>query len=133
MRADTAFSIGERARAARTRLGLNQSDVAERVGISPEVYGRFERGKVTPRLTTLLKICEALRVKPNDLLLDEASGSKPEPKPSSEIEQLVAVLEAADAITVRRVTEVARWLRTPPKREAPTVKRTATRRNRKRG
>lgn len=112
MRTASETSIGERARAARVRLGLNQSEVAERVGISNEVYGRFERGSVTPRLKTLLKVCDVLRVTPNDLLLGaEPSPTLAGPSPlTGDLLRLVAVLDKASTITIRRVTEVARWL-----------------------
>ena len=102
--------IGERARAARTRLGLNQSEVAERVGISNEVYGRLERGLMTPRLTTFLRLCDVLRVEPNELLLAVPAPQHRNDAMSPELRQLVAVLEPADATVIKRVTDVARWL-----------------------
>lgn len=106
--------VGERARAARTRLGLNQSEIAERVGINNEVYGRLERGLMTPRLPTFLRLCDALGVEPNDLLL-----ASPGPQPrndamSPELRQLVSVLDHADVTVIKRVTEVARWLLAGP-------------------
>jgi transcriptional regulator with XRE-family HTH domain len=59
--------IGEVSREARHRLGLTQEDVAEKVGVATEVYGRLERGHMLPSLTTLVGLCRALRVTPNDL------------------------------------------------------------------
>lgn len=115
-----ASTIGARARQARERLGLLQAEVAERVGISLEVYGRFERGTVTPRIRTLLRLCEVLRVTPNDLLLgrSEPGGATVTADPlPPELRQLVTVLDGADPITVRRLVEVARWLR--PASDAP--------------
>lgn len=112
MRAGKEISIGDRARAARTRLGLNQSEVAERVKISDEVYGRFERGLVKPRIQTLLKICEALQVTPNELLLGEVAGETArDDRLTAGLRRLVNVLDGADDTTIARVTEVARWLR----------------------
>jgi transcriptional regulator with XRE-family HTH domain len=106
----TESVIGERARAARTRLGLNQSEVAERVGISNEVYGRLERGLMTPRLTTFLRLCDVLGVEPNDLLLASPGAQPRNDGMASELRQLVSVLEHADPIVIKRVTDVARWL-----------------------
>jgi transcriptional regulator with XRE-family HTH domain len=103
-------TVGKRARAVRTRLGLNQAEVAERIGISDEVYGRLERGAMTPRLTTFLRLCSVLGVEPNDLLLASPSPQLRDDGMSPDLRQLVAVLEQADAIVIRRVTEVARWL-----------------------
>jgi transcriptional regulator with XRE-family HTH domain len=106
--------IGERARAARTRLGLNQSEVAERVGISNEVYGRLERGLMTPRLATFLRLCNVLGVEPNELLLASPGPPLRNDAMSSKLRQLVAVLEHADSNVLKRVTEVARWLLAGP-------------------
>src|SRR5689334_6794794 len=103
-------AIGERARAARTRLGLNQLEVAGRIGISSEAYGRLERGLMMPRLATFLRLCEVLSVEPNDLLLVSPGPQPRNDQMSPELRQLVAVLEHADAVVIKRVTDVARWL-----------------------
>ena len=47
-----ATRLGECARAARQRLNLTQEDVAERIGIATEVYGRLERGNMLPSVPT---------------------------------------------------------------------------------
>ncbi len=107
-------AIGERARAARTRLGLNQSEVAERIGISSEAYGRLERGVMTPRLATFLQLCDVLGVEPNELLLASPGPPLRNDAMSPELRQLVAVLEHADAVVIKRVTDVARWLLAGP-------------------
>lgn len=57
-----AVSVGEEARTARMRAGLTQADVAERIGIAAEVYGRMERGKMMPSVPTLFRLCLALRL-----------------------------------------------------------------------
>ena len=63
-----AGTIGTAARAARVRANLTQEDVAERVGLATEVYGRLERGGMLPSVPTLKKLCEVLRI-PSDVLL----------------------------------------------------------------
>ena len=65
---ELARALGEAARSARTRLGLTQADVAERVGIATEVYGRIERGGMLPSVETLRKLCAVLRVPADELL-----------------------------------------------------------------
>ena len=108
-----AHPFGARARTAREALGLHQAEVAERVGISIEVYGRFERGTVTPRIATLLMMCEVLHLEPNDLLLGPDAGGprgkRAESVPAG-MARLVAVLDGADDETIQRVTDVARRL-----------------------
>lgn len=63
--------IGAAAREARKRAKLTQEDVAERLGIAPEVYGRMERGVIMPSVPTLKKICQALGVAASSLLAVE--------------------------------------------------------------
>ncbi|WP_350099650.1 helix-turn-helix transcriptional regulator [Myxococcus sp. SDU36] len=57
-----AENVGEAARGARLLAGLTQADVAARVGIAAEVYGRMERGKMMPSVPTLFRLCLALRL-----------------------------------------------------------------------
>jgi transcriptional regulator with XRE-family HTH domain len=46
------------------------------LGIDENRYTRYERAEVEPSLSLLLKICEALKISPNDLLaFDDAGGS----------------------------------------------------------
>lgn len=60
--------LGDEARDARHKLGLTQADVAERIGVATEVYGRLERGLLMPSVPTLRRLCMALRL-PADALL----------------------------------------------------------------
>ena len=52
----------------RKRTGLTQADVAEAAGLSDRTYADIERGTVNMRLETLLRICHALHITPDDLL-----------------------------------------------------------------
>ena len=73
-----AVTLGAAARAARVRTGLTQADVAERVGISAEVYGRLERGTMLPSVGTLRKLCRALGTTADGLLgLDGGPAAVP--------------------------------------------------------
>lgn len=63
-----ATLLGGAAREARTRLGLTQGDVAERMGMAMEVYSRMERGKMLPRAQTLRRLCDVLQVSADTLL-----------------------------------------------------------------
>jgi transcriptional regulator with XRE-family HTH domain len=68
--------LGTVARAARVQAGLTQADVAERIGMAPEVYGRLERGLMLPSVPSLWRLCLTLRI-PADHLLGFASESPP--------------------------------------------------------
>jgi transcriptional regulator with XRE-family HTH domain len=72
-----ASIIGAAARAARMRLELTQADVAERIDVATEVYGRLERGGMLPSVQTLLKLCHELNVSSDELLGLTPHGSSP--------------------------------------------------------
>lgn len=67
--------LGEAARAARLRLGFTQAEVAQQVCLKPAVYGRIERGKMTPSVPSLRRICTVLGLS-SDLLLSLAPREK---------------------------------------------------------
>lgn len=88
-----AANVGELAREARIRAGLTQADVAERVGLATEVYGRLERGRMLPSVPSLRRLCIALRM-PSDSLLGLNTGEVPTwaaestPEESDEVPEL---------------------------------------------
>ncbi|MFY0579223.1 helix-turn-helix transcriptional regulator [Cystobacter fuscus] len=49
-------------------MGLTQAEVAKQVRLKPAVYGRIERGKMTPSVPSLRRICTVLQLS-SDLLL----------------------------------------------------------------
>jgi transcriptional regulator with XRE-family HTH domain len=54
--------------AARARRRLTQSQVSERSGIHFTEVSRIERGLRDPRLTTVVRLARALKVRPGHLL-----------------------------------------------------------------
>ncbi len=54
--------IGDRIRFYRTNANLTQSELAERIGISPNYLGQLERAEKTPPIATLDKIVTALGI-----------------------------------------------------------------------
>ncbi len=76
-----ATTVGESSRLARMRAGLTQADVAERIGVATEVYGRMERGKMLPSVPTLLRLCMALRSGPQELMGLVPVDASPEKSP----------------------------------------------------
>ena len=67
-------AIGNKLLAIRKRSGLTQSEVAEAAGLSMRTYADIERGTVNMRVETLLRICRALNITPDDILTDESSS-----------------------------------------------------------
>ncbi|HEX5749204.1 MAG TPA: helix-turn-helix domain-containing protein [Archangium sp.] len=63
-----AREFSKQVREARGEAGLTQWEVAERMGIATEVYGRMERGLLLPSLPMLLRLCGVLMVDANGLL-----------------------------------------------------------------
>ena len=64
-------AVGEKLHAVRKRLGMTQADVAEASGLSDRTYADIERGKANMRAETLLQICKALKITPNDIFTEE--------------------------------------------------------------
>ncbi|WP_309891973.1 helix-turn-helix transcriptional regulator [Archangium sp.] len=104
-----AATIGTAARAARVQANLTQEDVAERVGLATEVYGRLERGGMLPSVPTLKKLCETLHI-PSDVLLGLTPAQEnfwakaPPPRPveePAEIRRLVRTVKKLEPAEFR--------------------------------
>lgn len=52
----------------RHRLNWTQDQLAEQAGLSKQYIGNIECGRAIPSLKTVLSLCDALNVTPNDLL-----------------------------------------------------------------
>jgi transcriptional regulator with XRE-family HTH domain len=62
-------TFGANLRAARLAAGLSQAELCERLGgVSRTVVYRLEIDEREPRLSTILRLAEALDVEPSDLL-----------------------------------------------------------------
>ena len=64
-------TIGNKLLSIRKRLGLTQSELAERAGLSDRTYADIERGTANMRIDTALRICEALHVTPDEIFTDD--------------------------------------------------------------
>jgi len=60
--------IGKKLKDARKKLGLKQSEVAEKADISVNYYARIERNEENPTLETLERVLKALKLKSSDVL-----------------------------------------------------------------
>jgi len=63
-------AVGRRIRRARTRAGLSQAALAERLGCARPTVCRWERGRREPSLGVLVRIAAAVGVRPAALLPD---------------------------------------------------------------
>jgi transcriptional regulator with XRE-family HTH domain len=60
--------IGQRLRDVRTGLGLSQEEVAYLADIHPTNYGKIERGRANPSMTTIVRIASVLDIDAGSLL-----------------------------------------------------------------
>ena len=99
--------IGNRLRSRRQALGFTQEQVAEMIDKSLTFYTRIELGTAGMSVDTLLSICNALKTRPDEILLNpkseesiqnykwiaEAISNSPEDKQRVAINILKAYLE----------------------------------------
>lgn len=71
---DFLVAMGRRIMIRRKELGLSQEQVAELVGLTPQTISTAERGEKALRPENIVKLCAALDVTPNYLLLGEAAS-----------------------------------------------------------
>lgn len=71
-------AFGEALRTHRKRQHLTQEEVAEKADISASFLGHLERGTRVASIDTLLSLCNALAVTPNDLLACDLTASPAE-------------------------------------------------------
>ena len=60
--------IGNKLLAIRKKYGMTQMEVAEMAELSHRTYADIERGTSNMRVDTVLKICGALRITPDEIL-----------------------------------------------------------------
>lgn len=63
-------AIGNKLLLIRKKLGMTQAEVAEAAGLSDRTYADIERGTVNMRIETILKICKALCITPDEILTE---------------------------------------------------------------
>jgi transcriptional regulator with XRE-family HTH domain len=112
-----AKALGDAAREARLRAGLTQADVAERIGVATEVYGRLERGLLMPSVPTLRRLCLALHLAADKLLaLSTANPPSwaempPPPQEGVHMRRLLRHLRRLKPHQIRALSLVAATLR----------------------
>ena len=66
--------IGNNLYNIRKKKGMTQAETAEKAEISDKAYAEIERGTVNMRIETLLHICEALNITPDEILTEEENS-----------------------------------------------------------
>lgn len=107
-------------RDARKANGLSQAEVAERIGIAVEAYGRLERGAVLPRAETLVGLAYAFNVSTDELLGVEREMSQKPPSVARDSQgvvtdpewrRLLSELEHLSPRTLKLVASAVRAIR----------------------
>ena len=88
---DLKEMIGSRIQEIRTKKGITQDQLSEKVGISPKYLSSIERGKENPTLKTILSLADSLGVKPDEFF-NNLEIEDPEERRS----MIIHLLEEAD-------------------------------------
>lgn len=72
---NTPKMVGKRIREERERQKLSQTELAESVGKDRQYLYKIEMGKVTPNVTTIAILAEALGVEPGELFKKPSENS----------------------------------------------------------
>lgn len=74
-RKDFNVLVGANIKREREKAGLTQDQFSEMLGIGSKSLSSIERGVVGISLTTLLKICDILRISANVLLYEQSQNN----------------------------------------------------------
>lgn len=103
-------TLGRNIRQARCRLGLTQEQMAERIDMAPEVYGRMERGHIAPRLERFVAICRVLGESPDRLISKPGEEEKDTvPEARAQTRASISAFKKALASNVRDARKRMGW------------------------
>lgn len=95
--------IGNKLLSIRKRAGLTQMEVAEAAGLSNRTYADIERGTVNMRIETILRICDALHITPDEILTLDNSAIR---KRQEELFERLNACNEKDRDTALRLLDV---------------------------
>lgn len=101
--------LGDRIRARARALGFSDSEVARRLGQTPQRFGKYVRDLREPDYATLLRLCGVLACTPTDLLV--AAPSEDTDVHLSRIRSALSLLSGDDIELVAAVAEAAAAVR----------------------
>ena len=65
---EASLDVGRRIKELRMRTGMNQKELAEKVGLTPSFISQLENNQIAPSLSSFIQICDALGVSLSDTL-----------------------------------------------------------------
>jgi len=121
-----ALALRAAALAARKREALTQMEVARRIGVKLEVYGRIERGEVFPSVPLLRRLCVTLKI-PSDALLGleglMAEEEEPAQRNSLGLKRLMLAAEGLSDPKLRVLQRLAVFMRADAERPRRSQKK----------
>ena len=98
---DIKQMIGARIKEIRTKKGITQEGLSERMEINPKYLSSIERGKENPTLNTLIKLSESLEVDIGEIFsFVEAED------PNRRRSQIISLLDEADSEQLKMIFKV---------------------------
>ncbi|MBI4699192.1 MAG: helix-turn-helix domain-containing protein [Nitrospirae bacterium] len=64
--------IGSRIKESRTRLGMSQKELADKIDVTPSFISQIENSQISPSLSSFIQIADALNIDPTELLQRDA-------------------------------------------------------------
>ncbi len=92
--------FGRRVKKRRKDMNMNQSDLAEAIGISVPHMSAIENGKHAPNYFHICNLCNALHVTPDFLLL----GDSHSPRSNREVIEILSSCSESDLKLIERLT-----------------------------
>ena len=87
--------LSEKILSLRTRMGLSQEDLAEKLGVSRQSVSKWETGQSVPDLDKLIKLADLFQISVDELVRE---GERPQP-PEPPQPQVVYVREKKQSLT----------------------------------
>lgn len=85
------MTVSEKIQEARSKAGLTQQQLADKLGVSQQYIGNYESGKRYPKIQTLQKIADALGVSVTEFLGGELLTTVPTCELVEELEKRAGV------------------------------------------
>ena len=110
--------FGEKIRNARKSLGLTQRQLAEQLGVSNTSISNWEKGLSRPDADMIQKLCDVLRLQPNDFYGTNETPDDGIRRPVSDEDIKFALFGGDGEITDAMFDEVKRFAAFLKQREA---------------
>ena len=98
---DVLDVLGKRVKQARKNLKYTQDYVSENIGISTDLLRSIENGRNIGSITTLLNLCNFLKVSPNYIFRDLLDFA--EETTDFKLEKMIKSLSIADKETLEQI------------------------------